>query len=104
MNNGSDIRCIYELYTTNPSSSINESTSNMPGHIPELGVKVVHNDRGENDGDRYYETWEVYNISDREASGPPIDWDYVDTAKNETIEDAMSRVRSNYERTGRPVL
>ena len=100
MNNGSDIRSIYDLYYGN--SSLLTESKDRPGDIPEIGMRVVRNTEGDNDGDRYYETWELYSLDDTHSSGRPLDWDYVD--RNETIEDVIARVKRNFKMTGRPTL
>lgn len=99
MNNGLDIRNIYNLY--NGHTLVSESVD-RPGEIPELGVRIERNPEGDNDGDRYYETWEVYSLNDTPGFGGPIDWDYA--SSDETIEDIVAKVKRNFKMTGRPTL
>jgi hypothetical protein len=100
MNNGSDIRNIYGLYSGN--SSLIKESRDRPGDIPEIGMRVERNPEGDNDGDRYYETWELYSLDDTPGFGRPLDWDYVD--RDETIEDVVARVKRNFKMNGRPTL
>jgi len=94
---GNDIRAIWSAYT--PSSMLHESISTESEHgLPDIGVKIVRNDQGENDGDRYYSTWEIQSIQ----SGSVIDWDYVDG--EETIQDVAAKVSRTYNRSGRPTF
>lgn len=100
MHNGTDIRSIYNIYSGN-SSLITESKE-QPGEIPELGIRVVRNGHGDNDGDRYYETWEIYPMDNTSGSGAPLDWDYA--GGTETVEDVVARVKRNFEMRGTPTL
>lgn len=99
MNNGMDIRNIYDLYS---GREVLTESVDRAGEIPELGVRVEHNPEGDNDGDRYYETWELYSLDDTRGFRRPLDWDYV--GKNETIEDVVARVKRMFKITGRPTL
>ena len=74
----------------------------QPGEIPELGIRVVRNGHGDNDGDRYYETWEIYPMDNTSGSGAPLDWDYA--GGTETVEDVVARVKRNFEMRGTPTL
>lgn len=95
MHLGNDIRSIWESYNTDTSEQIPGA---LPGQIPELGVKIVVNDEGDNDGDRYYETWEIHPI-DSTTNGKPLDWDYK--SSDETLENKVAQVRRIYKLTRR---
>ena len=97
MDKGNDIRQIYEAYMTDDKS---EKPSHKANEIPEIGVWLNTNDRGDNDGDRYYTTVEIYPMSDKYGDGPPLDWEYLDSKT--TLEDLVAQVKRNYKRTGQP--
>jgi hypothetical protein len=97
MDKGNDIRMIYEAYLTDDKS---EKPSHKANEIPEIGVWLNTNDRGDNDGDRYYTTVEIYPMSNKSGHGPPLDWDYLD--RNTTLEDLVAQVKRNFKLTGKP--
>lgn len=98
MFNAKDIRGIYNVYG-NGKALLNESVSTDDQHdLESLGVTIVKNEEGDNDGDRYYTTWEIKSMT----NGQVLDWDYA--SGGETIQDIAARVMRNYKRTGKPTF
>lgn len=97
MYRGNDIRSIWSVY--NKQELITESVSTDDMHsLDEIGVRIERNERGDDDGDRYYETWEIISTH----NGQVIDWDYV--TRGETIQDVAAKVMRVYNKTGRPTF
>lgn len=98
MFNAKDIRSIYEVYGSS-KTLLRESISTEYQHdLEDIGVSIVKNDQGENDGDRYYPTWEIRSL----ANDRVIDWDYA--SGGETIQDVATRIMNVYKKTGRPTF
>ena len=100
MNNGNDIRMIYEAYVT--ESSDESHANDNEDRLAKIGFRLDINERGDNDGDRYYTTVELYPVENKYSNGPPLDWDYL--GRNDDMNDIAAKVISNYERTGKPTL
>lgn len=97
MHLGNDIRSIWSAYNSQDMLTESVSTDDMV-NLDKIGLRIERNEQGDDDGDRYYETWEIYSTH----NGQLIDWDYV--SGGESIQDVAAKVMRVYNNTGRPTF
>ena len=102
--NGSTVPGASTIYNENFQEinwKINPPETNR--QLEDIGVVIVFNDQVDNDEDRYWSGWEIYNMSsdgNYNSNTPPLDWIYSDD--NLTLDELESRVRRTYSATGIP--
>lgn len=110
-----DNRLIWEMYNdlgeSQPTPQYGDREHDWKSDPPEVerllddvGVIIQFNHRVDDDDDRYYPGWEVYNINSKgkPSSTTPLDWTYSDHGM--TLDDLEAQLRKQLKATGRPTF